>query len=127
MDRAYLDFQRLYALQQGLAYFIIRARRDFRFRRVSSFPIDPNTGLRCDQTIRLKSFYPAKHYPKRLRRIHYRDAETEKNLIFLTNNFLLPTLTITQLYQCRWPVELFFKWIKQHLRIKRFYGLSPHT
>jgi hypothetical protein len=127
LDRAYLDFQRLYTLQQGLAFFIIRSRKDFRFHRLTSHPVDKRTGLRCDQTIRLKSFYPAKFYPAPLRRIRYHDAETAKNLVFLTNNFLLPTLTIPQLYKCRWQVELFFKWIKQHLRIKKFYGLSPNA
>ncbi len=127
MDRAYLDFQRLYRLHQALAFFIIRARKDFRFQRLSAQAVDKSTGLRCDQSIRLQSFYPAKFYPAPLRRIRYYDAESEKNLVFLTNNFLLPTLTITRLYQCRWQVELFFKWIKQHLRIKRFYGLSPNA
>jgi hypothetical protein len=127
LDRAYLDFERLYHLHQALAFFIIRPRKDFRFRRLGSYPVDPRRGLRCDQTIRLQSFYPAKFYPQPLRRIHYRDAETEKNLIFLTNNFLLPTLTIAQLYKCRWQVELFFKWVKQHLRIQKFYGLSPNA
>src|SRR5271157_5513896 len=127
MDRAYLDFQRLHVLHQALAFFIIRARKDFCFHRLSSQPIDKSSGLRCDQAIRLQSFYPAKFYPDRLRRIRYHDAATEKNLIFLTNNFLLPTLTIAQLYKCRWQVELFFKWIKQHLRIKKFYGLSPNA
>jgi len=127
MDRAYLDFQRLYRLHQALAFFIIRARKDFRFQRLSAQAVDKSTGLRCDQSIRLQSFYPAKFYPVPLRRIRYYDAASEKNLVFLTNNFLLPTLTIAQLYQCRWQVELFFKWIKQHLRIKRFYGLSPNA
>lgn len=127
MDRGYLDFERLYRLQQALAFFIIRARKDFRFRVLSSSPIDRTTGLRCDQTIRLKSFYPAKFYPVPLRRIGYRDAETEKSFVFLTNNFLLPTLIVAQLYKCRWQVELFFKWIKQHLRIKAFYGLSANA
>jgi len=127
MDRAYLDFQRLYTLTQALAFFIIRSRKDFRFRRVGALPVDKSTGLRCDQTIRLQSFYPAKYYPDALRRIRYYDLETQKNLTFLTNNFLLPTWTIAQLYKCRWQVELFFKWIKQHLRIKKFYGLSPNA
>lgn len=127
MDRGYLDFERLYRLQQALAFFIIRARKDFRFRLLSSSAVDKATGLRCDQTIRLKSFYPAKFYPAPLRRIGYRDAETEKSFVFLTNHFLLPTLVIAQLYKCRWQVELFFKWIKQHLRIKAFYGLSPNA
>jgi hypothetical protein len=127
MDRGYLDFQRLYRLQQALAFFIIRARKDFRFRLLASSPIDKTTGLRCDQTIRLKSFYPAQYYPAPLRRIGYRDVDTEKSLVFLTNHFLLPTLIIAQLYKGRWQVELFFKWIKQHLRIKVFYGLSPNA
>ena len=127
MDRAYLDFQRLYTLQQALAFFIVRSRKDFRFHRLGAHPVDKTTGLRCDQTIRLKSFYPAKFYPVPLRRIRYHDADTEKTLSFLTNNFLLPTLTIAQLYKCRWQVELFFKWVKQHLRIKKFYGLSPNA
>jgi hypothetical protein len=127
VDRAYLDFQRLYALKQALAFFIIRARKNFYFQRVRSQVIDKVTGLRCDQLIRLKSFYPAKYYPEPLRRIRYHDADTDKNLVFLTNNFLLPSLTIPQLYKCRWQVELFFKWIKQHLRIKHFYGVSPNA
>ena len=111
MDRAYLDFQRLHVLHQALAFFIIRARKDFRFHRLGSQPIDKSSGLRCDQSIRLQSFYTAKSYPEPLRRIRYYDAATEKNLVFLTNNFRLPT----------------FKWIKQHLRIKKFYGLSPNA
>jgi len=127
VDRGYLDFERLYRLQQALAFIIIRSRKDFRFHRLVSQPVDKRTGLRCDQTIRLKSFYPAKFYPDPLRRIRYHDAETEKSLVFLTNHFLLPTLTIAQLYKCRWQVELFFKWVKQHLRIKKFYGLSPNA
>lgn len=127
MDRGYLDFARLYHLHQAFAFFVIRARKHFRFHRLDARPVDKLTGLRCDQTIRLKSFYPAQGYPDPLRRIRYHDAETEKTLVFLTNNFLLPTLTVTQLYQCRWQVELFFKWIKQHLRIKKFYGLSPNA
>jgi hypothetical protein len=127
MDRGYLDFERLYHLHQALAFFVIRSRKDFRFHPLTARPVDKHTGLRCDQTIRLKSFYPAQFYPEPLRRIRYRDAETEKTLVFLTNNFLLPTLTITELYRRRWQVELFFKWIKQHLRIKKFYGLSPNA
>jgi hypothetical protein len=127
LDRAYLDFARLYTLTQCLAFFIIRARKDFRFRCVASQAVDKNTGLRCDQTIRLMSFYPLHGYPENLRRIRYCDRETDHQLIFLTNNFSLPTLTIPQLYKCRWQVELFFKWIKQHLRIKAFYGLSENA
>lgn len=127
MDRGYLDFERLYRLQQALAFFIIRARKDFRFRLVAADPVDSSTGLRCDQTIRLKSFYPAKCYPVPLRRIRYRDADTEKSFVFLTNHARLPALTIAQLYKCRWQVELFFKWVKQHLHIKAFYGLTPNA
>lgn len=127
MDRAYLDFQRLYTLKQALAFFITRARKDFCFQPVGAHPVDKSTGLRCAQTIRLKSFYTAKSYPEPLRRIRYHDADTDKNLVFLTNHFLLPSLTIAQLYKCRWQVELFFKWIKQHLRIRRFYGVSPNA
>jgi hypothetical protein len=127
LDRAYLDFARLYTLTQCLAFFIIRARKDFRFRCVASQAVDKSTGLRCDQTIRLVSFYPLHGYPENLRRIRYCDRETDRHLIFLTNNFSLPTLTIPQLYQCRWQVELFFKWIKQHLRIKAFYGVSENA
>ena len=127
MDRAYLDFTRLYTLTQCLAFFIIRSRKDFAFYRIASSPIDAATGVRCDQTIRLKSFIPAHGYSERLRRICYVDAETEKRLTFLTNNFLFPALTVAQLYKCRWQIELFFKWIKQHLRIERFYGLSENA
>ena len=127
LDRAYLDFARLYTLTQCLAFFIIRARKDFRFRCVASQAVDKTTGLRCDQTIRLVSFYPLHGYPENLRRIRYCDQQTDRHLIFLTNNFSLPTLTIPQLYKCRWQVELFFKWIKQHLRIKAFYGVSENA
>lgn len=127
LDRGYLDFARLYHLTQCLAFFIIRARKDFRFRCVTSRAVDKSTGLRCDQTIRLESFYTLKGYPEALRRIRYCDQENARQLIFLTNNFSLPTLSIPQLYKCRWQVELFFKWIKQHLRIKTFYGLSENA
>ncbi|MGH9857907.1 MAG: transposase [Acidobacteriota bacterium] len=104
-----------------------RARSNFTFQRVGSRPVDKATGLRCDQTIKLCSFYPAKGYPDRLRRIHYLDSATENRLIFITNNFLLPALTIASLYKCPWQVELFFKCIKQHLRIKAFYGTSENA
>jgi Domain of unknown function (DUF4372)/Transposase DDE domain len=127
LDRGYLDFARLYTLTQCLAFFIIRARKDFRFRCVASQAVDKSTGLRCDQTIRLVCFYPLQGYPENLRRIRYCDQQTGRQLIFLTNNFSLPTLIIPQLYKCRWQVELFFKWIKQHLRIKAFYGLSENA
>jgi hypothetical protein len=118
MDRGYLDFERLYALDQAGGFFITRAKRNLDARRVYSAPVDRDTGLICDQTIALNGFYAAKHYPAYLRRIRYRDPETGKNLVFLTNQFALPALTICALYRCRWQVELFFKWIKQHLRIK---------
>jgi Domain of unknown function (DUF4372)/Transposase DDE domain len=127
MDRAYLDFTRLYTLTQGSAFFIIRSRKDFAFHRLASRAVDAATGVRCDQTIRLKSFIPAHGYPDPLRRICYVDSQTEKRLTFLTNNFLFPALTVAQLYKCRWQIELFFKWIKQHLRIERFYGLSENA
>jgi hypothetical protein len=127
LDRGYLDFARLYTLTQCLAFFIIRARKDFRFRCVASQAVDKSTGLRCDQTVRLVCFYPLQGYPENMRRIRYCDPETGRQLIFLTNNFSLPTLLIPQLYKCRWQVELFFKWIKQHLRIKAFYGLSENA
>jgi len=127
LDRAYLDFARLHVLTRSLAFFVTRARRDFAFRRLYSHPVQKEHGVRCDQTILLKSFYPAKYYSDKLRRIRYWDTETEKHLTFLTNNFTLPALTITQLYRCRWRVELFFKWIKQNLRIKAFYGTSENA
>ena len=127
MDRGYLDFARLYVLHQCSAFFVIRPRKRFKFRRLYSYPVDKSTGLKCDQTVVLTSFYPAKKYPEKLRRIRYYDSATQNNLVFLTNNFSLPALTITELYRCRWQVELFFKWIKQHLRIKAFYGTSENA
>jgi len=127
MDRAYLDFQRLFSLHRSLAFFVTRAKKGFRFRRFYSHPVDKSTDLQCDQTIMLTGFYPSKYYPEKLRRIRYRDPETNILFIFLTNNFTLSALTITQLYKCRWQIELFFKWIKQHLRIKVFYGTSPNA
>jgi hypothetical protein len=127
MDRGYLDFARLYSLTLGAAFFVIRAKSNLQFRRVYSSPVDKQTGLRCDQTIALTGFYTLQGYPDKLRRIKYYDAESNKTLVFLTNNFTLPALTITQLYRCRWQVELFFKWIKQHLRIKAFYGTTENA
>ena len=106
---------------------MIRAKRGFRFRRRYSHPVDKTTGLRSDQTVLLESFYPSRNYPEPLRRIHYFDAETEKRFYFLTNHFDLEALTIAKLYKARWLVELFFKWIKQHLRIKSFYGTSENA
>ena len=127
MDRGYLDFARLYSLTLGAAFFVIRAKSNLQFRRVYSRHVDKQTGLRCDQTIVLTGFYAAQDYPDKLRRIKYHDAENNKTFVFLTNNFTLPALTITQLYRCRWQVELFFKWIKQHLRIKAFYGTTENA
>jgi hypothetical protein len=127
MDRGYLDFFRLYGLTQAAAFFVIRAKRNLSCRRLYSHAVDRSTGLICDQTIVLSGAVSAKFYPEKLRRIKYRDAETGKILVFLTNNFTLPPLTIAQLYRCRWKVELFFKWIKQNLRIKAFYGTSENA
>ena len=127
MDRGYLDFERLYALDQTGGFFVTRAKRNLDARRLYSAKVDRSTGLISDHTIALNGFYAAKHYPAHLRRIRYRDPETAKVLVFLTNQFTLPALTICALYKCRWQVELFFKWIKQHLRIKRFYGTSENA
>ena len=127
MDRGYLDFERLYVLAQALAFFVTRSKINFGFRRLYSHPIEKTTGVQCDQTIVLTGFYSAKDYPDKMRRIRYFDSERDRDLTFLTNNFVLPSLTIAQLYKCRWQVELFFKWIKQHLRIKRFFGTSENA
>jgi transposase len=127
MDRGYLDFARLYALSQAAAFFVIRAKSNLRCRRVYSHTVDRTSGLICDQSVMLTGFYQAKGYPDKLRRVKYYDAETDKTLVFLTNNFTLPPLTIAKLYRCRWQVELFFKWIKQNLRIKTFYGTSENA
>jgi transposase len=127
MDRGYLDFARLFAIHQNTAFFVIRAKSNLKFRRIYSHPIDKSTGLRCDQTIRLTGFYPAKEYSEKLRRIKFYDQQSGRSFVFLTNNFLLPATTIANLYRCRWQVELFFKWIKQHLKIKAFYGTSENA
>ena len=127
MDRGYLDFSRLYTPHQCAAFFVVRAKSDWRYRRLYSRPVDKQTGLTCDQTVVLTGFYAAKDYPDKLRRVKVTDTETGQQLVFLTNNFALPAHTITQLYRCRWQVELFFKWIKQHLRIKAFYGTSENA
>ncbi|MCL2000613.1 MAG: IS4 family transposase [Planctomycetes bacterium] len=126
-DRAYVDYKRLFRLHQSGAFFVTRAKRRMRFSVVESRSVDKNTGLRCDQNIRLTGTTSATDYPERLRRIKYRDPETGKTLVFLTNNFLLPAEVVAQLYKQRWQVELFFKWIKQHLRIKNFYGYSENA
>ena len=127
MDRGYLDFARLYKLHQAGAFFVTRAKRGMDARRVYSAPTERSTGVLCDQTIVLNGFYSAKAYPEQLRRIRFRDPETGKRLVFLTNNTTLPALTIAALYKSRWQVELFFKWIKQHLRIKKFLGNSENA
>jgi Transposase DDE domain/Domain of unknown function (DUF4372) len=127
MDRGYIDFERLYRFNQALAFFVIRAKGDLQFKRRQSRPIDPSTGLRCDQTIVLTGPKSCQRYPIPLRRVSYHSDEIDHRLVFLTNDFLLPALTIAALYKQRWQVELFFKWIKQHLRIKRFFGTSPNS
>jgi hypothetical protein len=127
MDRGFLDFKRLYTLNQLKAYFVIRSRSNIKFRRIYSHPVDKNTGLRCDQTIALTGVDSPKYYPEKLRRVRFFDIENNNYLIFLTNNFILPAGTIAQLYKCRWQIELFFKWIKQHLRIKSFFGTSENA
>ena len=126
-DRGYLDFARLYRIHRAGAFFIIRAKSNFRFRRLYSQKADKAKGVQADQIIELQGFYARKDYPDRLRRIRYYDAEKKKRLIFLTNHFTLPAFTIAQLFRCRWKIELFFKWIKQHLRIKAFYGTSENA
>lgn len=127
MDRGYIDFARLYLFCSYQAFFVIRAKSNLQFRRLYSQPIDKSTGLKCDQDIVLTGFYQKKNYPGKLRRIRYFDAETQKHFTFLTNNFSLPALTIAQIYKYRWQIELFFKWIKQHLRIKAFFGTSENA
>lgn len=127
MDRGYLDFARLYAISQHSAFFVIRAKSNLKCRRVYSHQIDRTTGLICDQSVVLTGFYQCKNYPDKLRRVKYHDAATDKTLVFLTNNFSLPAMTIAYLYRSRWQVELFFKWIKQNLRIKTFYGTSENA
>jgi len=127
MDRGFLDFSRLHAVTRASAFFVIRAKSNLKCRRLYSHPVDKVTGVVCDQSILLTLPKSAGDYPDKLRRVRYYDAETEKTLVFLTNNFLLPAITIAQLYKQRWQVELFFKWIKQNLRIKSFYGTSENA
>jgi IS4 transposase len=127
MDRGYLDFQRLYTFNRVPAFFVTRAKANTQYKRRYSHTVDKTTGLRCDQTITLSGYYTSKYYPDILRRVKFHDAATTQTLVFLTNNFSLPALTIAQLYRSRWQVELFFKWIKQHLRIKRFLGTSENA
>ena len=127
MDRAYVDFSRLHKMHQAGAFFVTRAKSNMKAHRLYSASTDRTTGIICDQTIALDGQYSRQHYPERLRRVRFRDPETGKALVFLTNHFDLPALTIAALYKNRWQVELFFKWIKQHLRIKRFYGTSENA
>jgi len=127
MDRGYIDFARLYRFELNKSFFIVRAKKNLNFRRRYSAQIDNATGVLYDQTIILTSFYPAQDYPAALRRIGYFDAEQNRRFIFLSNNFKLPALTIAELYHSRWRIELFFKWIKQHLRIKSFYGTEENA
>ena len=127
MDRGYVDFKRLHFFTEIAAFFVTRAKTNIKFRRLYSHPVDRDTGLVCDQTILLTGIASRKGYPGKLRRVKFHDAITDKTLVFLTNNFKLPALTIAQLYRSRWQVELFFKWIKQNLRIKSFYGTSENA
>lgn len=127
MDRGYLDYQRLYAMHQAGVFFVTRAKEGMDARRVYSAATDRSSGIICDQRVMLNGFYAAQHYPEHLRRIRFKDAESGKTLVFLTNNTALPALTVAALYKSRWQVELFFKWIKQHLRIKRFLGTSENA
>jgi Domain of unknown function (DUF4372)/Transposase DDE domain len=127
LDRGYVDYRRLYLMTQALAFFVTRAEGNTRYRRSGWRWVDRSTGLRSDQTIRLTGPLSSRRYPLPLRRIHYFDAEKDLRLIFLTNNFQLPALTVAQLYRARWQVELFFRWIKQHLRIRVFYGTSENA
>ena len=126
-DKAYVDFARLYRIHQSLAFFVTRAKSNFVFKRLYSQPVDKSTGIQADQIIMVTGFYTLLDYPEKLRRIRYFDIDTKKRFVFLTNNFTLPAIVIAKLYKCRWKVELFFKWIKQHLRIKSFYGTSENA
>ncbi len=127
MDRAYLDFQRLYQLHQCSAIFVTRSKTNTRLRRLYSHKVDKSTGVRCDQTVVLTGYYSKKDYPEKLRRIKYFDADKGRSFVFLTNQFTLPPIIIAELYRYWWRVEIFFKWIKQHLRIKSFFGTSQHN
>jgi hypothetical protein len=127
MDRGYVDFDRLYRIHRAEAFFITRAKKRFDFERMYSAPVDKKNGIRCDQTIKLMGFYVSKDYPEKLRRIKFYDKETDKTLIFITNNFELPASQVALLYKHRWFIELFFKWIKQHLKIKSFWGVTPNA
>jgi hypothetical protein len=127
MDRGFLDFERLYRFHEAGSFFVTRGKSNLKVQRRYSHPVDRKTGVICDQTVVLTGFYSHQGFEAPLRRIRFKDPETAKTLIFLTNNFVLPAFTITELYRCRWQVELFFKWIKQHLRIKAFFGTSENA
>ena len=127
MDRGYLDFERLYALHQYASFFVVRAKANTRLRRLYSMSVEKPSGLRCDQIVVPAGFYPRKNYPEKLRRVVFVDTDKNNRLNLLTNQMTLPAFTIVELYRCRWKVELFFKWIKQHLRIKAFYGTSENA
>ena len=127
MDRGYVDFERLYSFTLSAAFFVVRTKSNVLMQRRYSHPVDKSTGVRSDHTVLLTAIDSAKAYPEALRRVSYLDVEKQKRFKFLTNNFTLPALTIAQIYQCRWQVELFFKWIKQHLRIKAFFGTSQNA
>ena len=127
LDKGYIDFERLYNLNNNSAYFVTRAKSNFQFKRIYSHQVDKSLGLICDQSILLKGFYPSKDYPEKLRRIKYFDFQNNRRLLFLTNNFHLPAITIANLFKQRWQIELFFKWIKQNLKIKSFYGNTPNA
>jgi hypothetical protein len=127
LDKAYIDYARLYGIHKSLAFFVTRAKKNFNYRRLYSHPKNVKAGIRSDQTVMLKGYYAGLDYPEKLRRISYIDQILDKRFIFLTNNFDLPAITIAELYRCRWQVELFFKWIKSHLRIKKFFGLSDNA
>jgi hypothetical protein len=127
MDKAYLDFERLYHLDQCAAFFVTRAKSNTKLKRLYSRAVDKSTGVKCDQVVVLTGFYTKKAYPEKLRRVKFFDAENNRRFVFLTNQFGLPPETIASLYRSRWQVELFFKWIKQHLRIKAFYGTSENA
>ncbi len=127
MDRGFIDFERLHRFHEAGSFFVTRGKSKLRAQRRYSHPVDRSTGQICDQTVVLTGFYAKKDFETPLRRIRFKDPKTEKTLIFITNNFALPAFTITELYRCRWQVELFFKWIKQHLRIKAFFGTSENA
>jgi len=127
MDRAYIDFGRLYLFHLYGAFFVVRAKRNFKFRRLYSHTIDKSTGLRCDQTVVLQNYNVSKEYPDKIRRVKFHDTKNDRNLVFLSNIFTLPAFTISELFKCRWRIEIFFKWIKQNLRIKSFYGTSSNA